>query len=74
MAEGDRSGGLGASGGRRAGEVAVFEAVGVALEGEDLGVVDEPIDHGGGDNFVAEDFAPAAKGCVGGDDQGGSLV
>ena len=38
---GDRSGGFGGSGGWWAGEVAVFEAVAVAFEGEDLGVVNE---------------------------------
>jgi len=57
-----------------AGEVAVFEAVGVAFEGEDLGVVDEPVDHGGGDDVVAEDLAPAREGLVGRDDQAGALV
>jgi len=41
--------------GRR--EVAVFEAVAVALEGEDLGVVDEAVDHRGGDDVVSEDLA-----------------
>ena len=40
-------------------EVSVLESVGVAAEGDDFGVVDEPVDHGGGDDFVAEDFAPA---------------
>ena len=39
-----------------AAEVSVFEWVGVAAEGDDFGVVDEPVDHGGGDDFVAEDF------------------
>ena len=47
-----------------AGEVAVFEAVGVAFEGEDVGVVDESVDHGGGDDVVAEDLAPAGEGLV----------
>jgi hypothetical protein len=50
-----------AGGGGAAGagsEVAVFEAVGVAFEAEDLGVVDEPVDHRGGGHVVAEDFAP----------------
>jgi hypothetical protein len=47
-----------------AGEVAVFEAVAVAFEGEDLGVVDEPVDHGGGDDVVVEDLAPRAEGLV----------
>jgi hypothetical protein len=34
----------------------IFEAVAVALEGKDLGVMDEPVDHG--DDDVAEDLAP----------------
>ena len=42
-------------------EVAVFEAVAVAFEAEDLGVVDEPVDHRGGDDVVAEDLAPGAR-------------
>ena len=48
--------------------------MGVALEGDDLGVVDEAVDHRGGDDVVAEDLAPAAEGLVGGDDQTGSFV
>jgi hypothetical protein len=54
-----RSGDFGRFGGWRAAEVLVLEPVGVALEVEDLGVVDEPVDHGGGDDVVAEGFAPA---------------
>ena len=50
-------------------EVSVFEPVGVAAEGDDFGVVDEPVDHGGDDDVVAEDLAPAAEWLVGGDDQ-----
>ena len=45
-----------------------------AAEGDDFGVVDEPVDHGGGGDLVAEDFAPAAERLVGGDDQAGTLV
>jgi hypothetical protein len=37
-------------------------------------VVDESVDHGGGDDVVAEDFAPAAEWLVGCDDQRGSFV
>jgi hypothetical protein len=37
-------------------------------------VVDEPVDHGGGDDGVAEDFAPSSEGFVGGDDDGGPFV
>ena len=73
-AEGDRSGGFGGSGGRRAGEVAVFEAVAVAFEREDFGVVDEPVDHRGGDDLVAEDLAPGRERLVGGDDHAGAFV
>ena len=37
-------------------------------------MVDEPVDHGGGHDVVAEDLAPAAEWFVGGDDQAGSFV
>ena len=47
-------------------EVTVFESVGVAFEGDDFGVVDEPVDHGGGHDVVAEDLAPPAEWLVGG--------
>jgi hypothetical protein len=47
-------------------EVSVFEPVGVPAEGDDLGVVDKPVDHGGGDHVVTEDFTPTAERLVGG--------
>ena len=50
------------------------EPVGVAFQGDHLGVVDESVDHGGGDHVVAEDFAPAAEGFVAGHDQAGAFV
>jgi hypothetical protein len=37
-------------------------------------VVDEAVDHGGGDGGVAEDFAPASEGLVAGDDDRRSFV
>jgi hypothetical protein len=37
-------------------------------------VVDEPVDHGCCDDFVAEDFTPAAEGFVAGDDQARPLI
>jgi hypothetical protein len=40
-------------------EVVVAQPVAVAFEGEDVGVVDEAVDHGRGDDVVAE--AQAAK-------------
>ena len=39
-------------GGWDAAEVSVFEAVAVAFEGDDFGVVDKPVDHGGGHDVV----------------------
>jgi hypothetical protein len=64
---------FGAGDGCDAAEVAVFESVAVAFEGDDFGVVDESVDHGGGgddgDDVVAEDFAPPAERFVGRDTQ-----
>jgi hypothetical protein len=40
-----------------------------SVGGDDFGVVDEPVDHRGGDHVVAEDLAPAAERFVAGDDQ-----
>jgi hypothetical protein len=47
-----------------AGEVAVAQAVAVAFEGDDLGVVDEAVDHGGGDDVVAEISPQPLKGLL----------
>jgi hypothetical protein len=58
---------------RDAAEVVVLEPVGVAFEGDDVGVVDEAVDHRGGHGVVAEDFAPAAELLVAGDDERGLL-
>jgi len=55
-------------------EVAVLQPVAVAFEGEDLCVVDEPVDHRDGDGVVAEDLAPCAEWLIRGDDQAGVLV
>jgi hypothetical protein len=55
-------------------EVSVLEPVAVAFEGDNVGVVDESVDHGGGDDIVAEHLSPAAELLVGGDDQAGVLV
>src|SRR5215216_3954931 len=56
--EGDRSGDFDALCGHPGVEVFAAEAVTVALEREDLAVVDEPVDHRGGGHVVAEDLAP----------------
>ena len=39
--------------------VSVAEPVAVAFEVDDFGVVDETVDHGGGDGVVTEGLAPA---------------
>jgi len=43
------------------GPFGVFESVAVAFEGEDFGVVDDPVDCGGFDGVVAEDGSPAGE-------------
>jgi len=48
---------------------AVSEPVAVAGEGDDLGVVNEAVAHGGGGEVVADDLAPAAAGLVARHDQ-----
>src|SRR5215204_2156170 len=40
----------------------VLESVAAAFEGVDVGVVDDAVDHGGGDGLVAEDLSPAGEG------------
>ena len=55
-------------------EVAVFESVAVAFEADDVGVVDEPVDHRGGDDGISEHFAPATERFVRRDDQAGAFV
>src|SRR5467141_2039093 len=49
-------------------EVAVFQAIRVALQREDLGVVDAAIDHRHGHGLIAEDLTPGRERLVGGDD------
>jgi len=71
---GDRSGCFGVLAGWVGAEVAVAEAVAVALEGGRLGVVDEAVDHRDGDGVVAEDLPPGREWLVGGDDQALAFV
>ena len=51
--------------------VVVAEAVGVALEVEHDGAVQEPVEHRGGDGGVAQDLAPGGDPGVGGQDDAG---
>lgn len=50
-------------------DASVTESVAGALEGEDVGVVDDAVDHRGGDDLVAEHAAPAGERQVRGQDQ-----
>jgi hypothetical protein len=45
-----------------------------SLGGHYFGVVNQSVDHRGGDDVVAEDLAPPTEGLVGGHDQGGPFV
>ena len=45
-----------------------------SVGGDDFGVVDEAVDHSGSHDVIAEHFAPAAEGFVGGDDQAGPFI
>ncbi len=65
----------GGGGDRRAGEWPVLDSVGVAVEGDDVAVVDEPVDDRGSDDVVsAEDLTPPAERLVRGHDGRGGLV
>lgn len=55
-------------GGRQTGHCGVSQSVGGALQCDDFGVVDDAVDHGGGDGVVPEDFSSAAEGQVAGED------
>jgi hypothetical protein len=58
VAEGDGSADFGGFGADPRVEVLAAQPIAVAFEAEDLGVVDEPVDHRGGGHVVAEDFPP----------------
>lgn len=47
---------------------AALEAVARSIDGEDFGVVEEAVEDGGGERFVAEGVGPFADGLAGGDD------
>lgn len=51
-----------------------LEPVAVAFEADDLGVVDDPVDHGRSDGQVSEDVAPAGEREVRRQDHGGVFV
>ena len=50
------------------------EAVALARENDDMGVVDEPVNEGGREAVVAEDGVPLAEFQVGGDDKTPALI
>ena len=47
----------------------LLEAIGFALDGEDLGVVDQAVDQGDDAGGIWKDLAPFGEGPVGGDDR-----
>jgi hypothetical protein len=49
---------------RSRGGLVLLESVAVAFEADDVGVVDDAVDHRGGDREVAEHVAPAGEGQV----------
>jgi hypothetical protein len=55
-------------------DAAVAESVAGAFEGDDVGVVDDAVDHGGGDDLISEDAGPGAERQIAGQDQGCVLV
>src|SRR3989442_1926749 len=59
---------------RNAAKFTVLQPIGVALQRDDLGVMHEPIDPGGGGDVVTENLAPPTEGLVARDDQARSLV
>jgi hypothetical protein len=60
--------------GRHPPEITILEPIAVALERDDLGVVDEPVDHRRGDRRIAEHLTPAPERLVAGDDHRRPLV
>lgn len=50
------------------------EPIAGALEGEDVGVVNDAVDHRGGDGLIPEDPAPTGERQVRGEDQRRVLV
>jgi hypothetical protein len=68
VGQGDRAG-------KQSGETFFPHAVGLALDVDDGGAVQEAVQGGGSHDGVAgEDVAPVAEGFVGGDDGGGLFV
>src|SRR5271157_712188 len=56
------------------GGVVVFHAPAGTVDGDDVAVVEEAVEDGGGEDLVGEDLAPFAEGLVAGDDDGALLV
>lgn len=54
--------------------VVLAEPVGLPVEVDDDGAVQEPVEHGRGDGGVAEDLAPRSHAPVGGEDDAGIQV
>ena len=52
----------------------LFEAIGLAVDGDDLGIVDEAVDHGDDAGGVGEDLVPVGEVAIGGDQGAFGLV
>jgi hypothetical protein len=68
------AGAAGWSGAEEAGPLLLSEAVALAADVEDVAVVEEPVEDGGGDDRVAEHLAPLGEALVGGQDHAAALV
>src|SRR5882672_11353931 len=64
----------GLGGADEAGLELVLEPVGIAPDVQGDGVMEDPVQDGGGDDPVAEDLPPAAEALVAGEDHGAALV
>lgn len=58
----------------QAGAALLAQPIAVAADGDDVAVVEEPVEDGGGGHWIAENRAPFAHGAVAGDEQAVALV
>ena len=59
---------------QKAGAALFAQAVAVAADGDDVAVVKQAVEDGGGHDRIAEDLAPFADGAVAGDEQAAAFV
>ena len=71
---GSRLGGTATSGPLLCALLGLLEAVGIAFDGDDLGVVDEAVDQRDDAGGVGKDLPPLGKGAVGDDGAAGEVA